>query len=175
MLRGPPITITCECGEKRDLRYGEQWQCERCGKRWDTGQIPAEQYDAIRRLQWRFRLVPIALGLVVAALAIFFTLTGNIFNVFVLLPLAMMIWFVFLRPTPPAPLPAGHLRPAALGAAPAVGSRCRASRRRCQKSGAATRTPRRSHPSSAWARSSSGVCGISSRSLRGILSCTTWR
>ena len=76
-----------------------QWQCERCGKRWDTRQIPAEQYEAIRRLQWRFRLVPIALGLVVAALAIFFTLTGNIFNVFVLLPLAMMIWFVFLRPT----------------------------------------------------------------------------
>ena len=99
VLRGPPITLTCECGEKRNLRYGEQWQCERCGKRWDTGQIPAEAYDAIRRLQWRFRIMPIALGLVVAALAIFFTLTGNIFNVFVLLPLAMMIWFVFLRPT----------------------------------------------------------------------------
>jgi hypothetical protein len=99
VLRGPPITITCECGEKRSLRYGAQWQCERCGKRWDTRQIPAEQYDAIRRLQWRFRVVPIVLGMVVAALAIFFTLTGNIFNVFVLMPLALMIWFVFLRPT----------------------------------------------------------------------------
>jgi hypothetical protein len=98
VLRGPPITITCECGEKRDLRYGEEWRCERCGKRWDTRQIPAAQYDAIRRLQWRFRLVPIALGVVVAALAIFFTLTGNIFNVFVLLPMAMVIWFTFLRP-----------------------------------------------------------------------------
>jgi Flp pilus assembly protein TadB len=118
VLRGPPITITCECGEKRHLHYGEVWQCERCGKRWDTGQIPAEQYEAIRRLQWRFRLVPIALGLVVAALAIFFTLTGNIFNVFVLLPLAMMIWFVFLRPTHQrryrqaiADLPRWELRP----------------------------------------------------------------
>jgi Flp pilus assembly protein TadB len=99
VLRGPPITITCECGEKRNLRYGAQWHCERCGKRWDTRQIPAEQYDAIRRLQWRFRVVPIVLGVVVAALAIFFTLTGNIFNVFVLMPLALMIWFVFLRPT----------------------------------------------------------------------------
>jgi hypothetical protein len=98
VLRGPPITITCECGEKRDLRYGEAWQCERCGTRWDTAQIPAEQYEAIRRLQWRFRVVPIVLGLVVAALAIFFTLTGNIFNVFVLLPLAMVIWFTFVRP-----------------------------------------------------------------------------
>jgi hypothetical protein len=99
VLRGPPITITCECGEKRHLHYGEAWQCERCARRWDTRQIPAEQYEAIRRLQWRFRLVPIALGVVVAALAIFFTLTGNIFNVFVLMPLALMIWFVFLRPT----------------------------------------------------------------------------
>ena len=24
VLRGPPITITCECGDKRDLRYGER-------------------------------------------------------------------------------------------------------------------------------------------------------
>jgi hypothetical protein len=118
VLRGPPITITCECGEKRDLRYGEDWRCERCGKRWDTRQIPAEQYDAIRRLQWRFRLMPIVLGVVVAALAIFFTLTGNIFNVFVLLPLAMMIWFVFLRPVHQrryrqaiADLPRWELRP----------------------------------------------------------------
>lgn len=98
VLRGPPITVTCECGEKRELRYGETWDCERCGKRWNTRQIPAEQYELIRRTQLRFRLVPIALGSVVAALAIFFTLTGNIFNVFVLLPMAMVIWFSFLRP-----------------------------------------------------------------------------
>jgi hypothetical protein len=118
VLRGPPITVTCECGEKRHLHYGEEWHCDRCGKRWDTRQIPAEQYDAIRRLQWRFRLMPIAYGMVVAALAIFFTLTGNIFNVFVLLPLAMMIWFVFLRPTHQrryrqaiADLPRWELRP----------------------------------------------------------------
>jgi hypothetical protein len=98
VLRGPPIAVTCECGEKRDLQYGDAWECERCGKRWNTRQIPAEQYETIRRLQWRFRLVPIVLGAVVAALAIFFTLTGNIFNVFVLLPLAMVVWFSFVRP-----------------------------------------------------------------------------
>jgi len=98
VLRGPPITVTCECGEKRHLRYGETWDCERCGKRWNTRQIPAEQYELIRRTQLRFRIVPVALGAVVAALAIFFTLTGNIFNVFVLLPMAMVIWFSFIRP-----------------------------------------------------------------------------
>jgi hypothetical protein len=98
VLHGPPITVTCECGERRDLRYGESWGCERCGRQWDTRQIPAEQYATIRRLQWRFRVVPIALGVGAAALAIFFTLTGNIFSVFVLMPLTMMSWFFFVRP-----------------------------------------------------------------------------
>jgi hypothetical protein len=37
-------------------------------------------------------------GLSVLALAMFFTLTGNIFSVFVLLPLTLMIWFYFVRP-----------------------------------------------------------------------------
>jgi hypothetical protein len=98
VLRGPPIAITCECGEKRDLRYGEQWRCDECGRRWDTGQIPTEQYQAIRRTQLRFRVLPVLYGLGVLGLAMFFTLTGNIFSVFVLLPLSLMIWFYFVRP-----------------------------------------------------------------------------
>ena len=28
----PPITVKCECGEKRDLAYGERWTCETCGR-----------------------------------------------------------------------------------------------------------------------------------------------
>jgi hypothetical protein len=98
ILRGPPISVTCECGEKRDLRYGEVWRCERCGKRWNTQQIPAQQYELIRRTQLRFRVLPVVYGLIVAAAAIFFTLTGNLFSVAVLLPLAMMAWFTFVRP-----------------------------------------------------------------------------
>jgi hypothetical protein len=98
VLKGPPITVTCECGEKRDLPYGERWQCESCGRTWDTGRIPREQYDAIRRLSMRFRALPIAFGSFVAAVAIFFTLTGNVFSVFFLLPIALTAWFVLLRP-----------------------------------------------------------------------------
>jgi hypothetical protein len=98
VLRGPPISVTCKCGEKRDLRYGEAWRCERCGRRWNTAQIPSEQYEVIRRTQLRFRVLPVVYGLVVLALAMFFTLTGNIFSVFVLLPVALMIWFYFVRP-----------------------------------------------------------------------------
>jgi hypothetical protein len=98
VLGGPPIAVTCECGVKHDARYGEVWTCERCGRRWDTNQIPREQYEAVRRTQLRFRVLPVAVGLLVTALAVFFTLTGNVFSVFFLLPVALTVWFVFLRP-----------------------------------------------------------------------------
>jgi hypothetical protein len=98
ILGGPPISLTCECGIKHDLQYGEAWTCESCGRRWDTRQIPREQYEAVRRTQLRFRVLPVALGLVVLGLAIFFTLSGNIFSVFFLLPVGLTFWFVFLRP-----------------------------------------------------------------------------
>jgi hypothetical protein len=99
IMRGPPIAVTCRCGEKRDLRYGEDWTCEACGRRWDTAQIPADQYEAIRRTQQRFRVLPVLYGLGTLAAAAFFTLTGNTFSVFILLPVSTLTWFIFVRPT----------------------------------------------------------------------------
>jgi hypothetical protein len=98
VLRGPPITVTCECGERRELGYGERWTCERCGRGYDTNRIPAEQYQEIRRLSLRYRLLPIAFASLVALVAIMFTLTGNVPGVFFLLPTALVTWFVFIRP-----------------------------------------------------------------------------
>ncbi len=97
VLRGPPITVTCTCGARRDLTYGDTWDCD-CGRRWNTNQIPAEQYARIRRTQLRFRVLPVALGLTVSLLALFFIITGNIFSLFVLLPLALVGWSAILRP-----------------------------------------------------------------------------
>ena len=99
MLKGPPITVTCDCGERHELFYGERWTCPQCGRSYDSNRIPADQYAAIRRLQLRFRALPIAIGVTVLVLAIVFTLTGNIMGVFFLLPVALIVWFVFLRPT----------------------------------------------------------------------------
>lgn len=98
VLRGPPVTVTCDCGEKRNLRYGERWSCEKCGRRWNTNQIPKEQYAAIRRTQQRYRALPVVLGLVVAGVALFFLLTGNVFSMFFLLPISLIAWFTFIRP-----------------------------------------------------------------------------
>ena len=99
VTKGPPITVTCECGERRELFYGERWTCPICGRAYDSRQIPEHEYAQVRRLQLRYRAVPIALGLAVAALAIVFTLTGNVAGVFFLMPVALVAWFVFIRPT----------------------------------------------------------------------------
>ena len=98
VLKGPPITLTCECGEKRELAYGERWRCESCGRSWDTTRIPTEQYQRIRKLSLRYRAIPVFFGLFITAIGIFFTFTGNVFSVFFLLPVALTTWFVFLRP-----------------------------------------------------------------------------
>ncbi len=97
-MAGPPITITCECGARHDLAYGERWTCDQCARSYDSSRIPAEEYDQIRKLQLRYRVLPVTVGLVVLALAMLFTLTGNVFSVFFLLPVGLIVWFVFLRP-----------------------------------------------------------------------------
>lgn len=98
VLKGPRITVTCECGDKRELGYGERWECESCGRVYDTNRIPREQYEEIRKLSLRYRMLPIAFGGLIALTAIVFTLTGNIPGVFFLLPVALIIWFIFIRP-----------------------------------------------------------------------------
>ncbi len=95
--RGPPITVRCQCGERRDLAYGEVWTC-RCGRRWNTAQIDAEEYGRLRRLQLRFRVLPICLGIGTSILGLFFLFTGNSFSLFVLLPVALLSWGMLLRP-----------------------------------------------------------------------------
>ena len=98
ILKGPPVTIACECGNSAEVAYGTSWQCDRCGRRYDTSKIPRDQYDRIRNLTLRYRAIPIGLGAVSIALAIFFTLTGNVFSVFILLPSVLLIWFMLIRP-----------------------------------------------------------------------------
>jgi hypothetical protein len=91
------VSITCACGRKESVRFGDSWTCEDCGQTWDTSRIPRAEYDEIRRLQLRYRMLPILLGLLVVGLAAFFTLTGSPGSVVLLLPVALLGWFVFLR------------------------------------------------------------------------------
>ncbi|HUA44480.1 MAG TPA: hypothetical protein VMA77_04590 [Solirubrobacteraceae bacterium] len=96
--RGPPITIKCECGEGRDLHYGELWTCERCGRRWSTLHIPAAEYEQLRRTELRYRWIPVAVAAVVIAFLIVLIAAGRAFGAFMLAALAAMAWTVYGRP-----------------------------------------------------------------------------
>jgi Flp pilus assembly protein TadB len=92
----PPITISCECGERRDLAYGERWECENCGRAWNTQQIPREEYDELLRQVRRRKLEAFAAAIVGAAVMI--PLIAVVSTKFIaVVPLAMAGWlFLFL-------------------------------------------------------------------------------
>lgn len=96
--RGPPITLTCECGEKRYVRYGERWTCEQCGRGWDTARIPIEQYAAIRRTQLRFRRVPLTISVLALVCVIAFIIVGKALGGLLLVVLVATTWSMFFRP-----------------------------------------------------------------------------
>jgi hypothetical protein len=96
-LAKPPITIKCECGETRDVAYGDRWECEICGRAWNTRQIPAEEYEGLLRRVRRHKLE--ALGAVALTAGIMIPLIVFVSERFILLaaPL-MMIWLFVLLP-----------------------------------------------------------------------------
>jgi hypothetical protein len=96
--RGPPITVTCECGEKRELRYGQRWRCEACGRSYDTNRIPEEEYASFRRNRVHDRILPSIVFAVVAAVALAFVLTGRPFAAIVIVPLVGFPWGTWVRP-----------------------------------------------------------------------------
>jgi hypothetical protein len=96
-LKGPPITVSCPCGRRRELAHGARWTCD-CGLRWDTGRIDAAQYRRLRSVQRRFRLLPVGLGLATGLLAVLFVVTHQTFSLVLLLPTVLLVWGTVLRP-----------------------------------------------------------------------------
>jgi len=96
-MSGPPITVACECGKMAHVPYGETWQCDSCGRRWNTAQIPAEEYRGIMREMRRFRLVAIGIA---AGLALLFGLLAAFVaqSIFLLFPVVMAGWFLLFMP-----------------------------------------------------------------------------
>jgi hypothetical protein len=92
-----PITIECECGERREVPYGERWECERCGRRWNTQQIPAEEYEGLLRRMRRFRLEVLAFALIAAAVLVPLIVFVNASFIF-LTPIAAAFWLFLYLP-----------------------------------------------------------------------------
>jgi hypothetical protein len=96
-LPKPPITIRCECGEKKDVAYGERWQCETCGRTWNTQQIPPEEYQGLLRRVRRHKLE--ALAMVVLTAAVMIPLIVVVSSRFLLLAApVLMVWLFVLVP-----------------------------------------------------------------------------
>jgi hypothetical protein len=74
-VREPPITLTCDCGTRASLAYGERWSCPRCGRTWNTAQIPREQYEVLLAGIRRYRLFvfgpAVGLAVILVPLAVF--------------------------------------------------------------------------------------------------------
>ena len=68
-VKGPPITIQCDCGAAQLVRYGETWTCPTCGRRWNTQRIPASEYEGLLRRMRRYKLELV--GLTLSVLAVF--------------------------------------------------------------------------------------------------------
>jgi hypothetical protein len=69
-VKVPPITVTCECGDVRWLHYGERWECEQCGRKWNTAQIPADEYGVVEAAVRRYERQTLAFaGAMIAVFA----------------------------------------------------------------------------------------------------------
>jgi Flp pilus assembly protein TadB len=96
--KGPPITVSCECGERRELRYGQRWRCEGCGRGYDTNRIPVDEYASLRRNRVRDRILPSIVFAVAVAVAVVFIEIGRPLAVIVVFPLVGFVWSSFVRP-----------------------------------------------------------------------------
>jgi len=96
-VRGAQITVRCDCGGVGYVPYGERWQCATCHRRWNTGQIPAEEYWGIMRDMRRMRISVILTALTfVVPIVVLAAFTG--LQLLLLLPVVMSFWFLFYMP-----------------------------------------------------------------------------
>lgn len=94
----PPITLTCDCGTRGQVAYGERWTCDDCGKTYDTSAIPAEEYAALtaglRRYKWLTIGPPLAAAAVLVPATI---LLGDLRFAFLLF-IAVMAYGLLVLP-----------------------------------------------------------------------------
>lgn len=109
--------ITCDCGKAARVPYGAAWTCEECGRRWNTAQIPREEYEGLLRAVRRFRIQVFGFLALMAAVfvpLVIFVNDGFLFLAF----LAAFAWITLYMPRlrrkvrgVAADAPEWHLRP----------------------------------------------------------------
>lgn len=96
-MKGARITVRCDCEQVRRLAYGERWTCEGCSRRWNTNQIPAEEYWGIMREMRRYRVVAVGAALVLGVtFALLTFLVAQ--RLLLLFPVVMAGWYLLYMP-----------------------------------------------------------------------------
>lgn len=96
-MKGAPITVKCDCGEIQYVAYGDVWECPTCGRRWNTEQIPAEEYWGVMREAKRQRLMMMGVAVAIAIGFAFLALTMGP-AAWGLAPIVIGAWFLLLMP-----------------------------------------------------------------------------
>jgi hypothetical protein len=97
-MGSPAITLRCDCGAEGRAAYGEVWKCAKCGRSYDTSRIPAEDYQAIKDLDRRYRRgsQAVVAGLALMVLAVAYT--QQFLPILAGLGVVMSAWFLFIKP-----------------------------------------------------------------------------
>jgi hypothetical protein len=94
----PAITLRCDCGAEGRAQHGERWVCPKCGRSYDTSQIPAADYDAIKALDRRYRMASWSIVFVLGVLVLAVAVTGQLLPIFAGLSVVMLSWFLYIKP-----------------------------------------------------------------------------
>lgn len=96
-VKNPRITVRCDCGSVRHVPYGERWECEDCGRRWNTADIASDEYYGILRDMRRIRLQAMGAAVVFcgAFAALAFTVAQSLIF---LLPVVLAGWYLLYMP-----------------------------------------------------------------------------
>jgi hypothetical protein len=96
-VRGALITVRCDCGGIGYVPYGERWDCATCHRRWNTTQIPAEEYWGIMRDMRRMRINVLATVLAIVVPILALSAVAGI-RLLVIMPVLLAFWFLFYMP-----------------------------------------------------------------------------
>ena len=97
-MKPPLISLTCDCGAETSVGYGERWTCPKCGRTFDTDEIPRDDYDKLLELTRRYRRASWAVVVCMAALVLMVALTGDLISIFAGLAVSLLSWFLFIKP-----------------------------------------------------------------------------
>lgn len=96
-MRGAPITVRCDCGQIEHVPYGVTWVCPECDRRWNTNQIPADEYWGIMREMRDERVKVMVVAVVIAVAFAIYAMTQGA-RAWMLAPVVLAGWSLLYMP-----------------------------------------------------------------------------